>query len=113
GRLNGSYAQNLAITEAYDPTTDRWTRVADMPTARSGITAGVIRETIYVVGGEAPEGTFRVNEAYRPEVDQWQVVAPMPTSRHGLGSAVVAERFYVIGGGPRPGGSYSDVNEVF
>lgn len=37
----------------------------------------------------------------------------MPTARHGLGAAVVEGVIYVIGGGPRPGGSYSAVNEAF
>jgi len=113
GRVNQSYARNLAIVEAYDPAADRWTRVADLPTARSGITAGVIRSTVYVLGGEAPEGTFRANEAYTPETDRWHGAAPLPTGRHGLGSAVVGDRLYVISGGPKPGGSYSNVNEVF
>jgi hypothetical protein len=36
----------------------------------------------------------------------------MPTGRHGLGSAVIGDRLYVISGGPRPGGSYSNVNEA-
>ncbi|MGH7260938.1 MAG: Kelch repeat-containing protein [Nitrospiraceae bacterium] len=113
GRVNQSYARNLSTVEAYDPATDRWTKVADLPTARSGITAGVIHSTIYVLGGEAPEGTFRTNEAYTPETDRWHSAAPMPTGRHGLGSAVVGDRLYVISGGPKPGGSYSNVNEVF
>ncbi|MGE0469394.1 MAG: hypothetical protein AB7L09_10170 [Nitrospira sp.] len=37
----------------------------------------------------------------------------MPTARHGLGSAVVQRRIYVISGGLTPGGSFSDLNEVF
>ena len=113
GRVNQSYARNLSIVEAYDPAADRWTKVADLPTARSGITAGVIRGAIYVLGGEAPEGTFRTNEAYTPATDRWHSAAPMPTGRHGLGSAVIGDRLYVISGGPTPGGSYSNVNEVF
>jgi hypothetical protein len=40
-------------------------------------------------------------------------MAPMPTARHGLGSAAVDGRLYVISGGPKPGGSYSNVNEMF
>ncbi|MGH7240332.1 MAG: hypothetical protein ACREHG_09770, partial [Candidatus Saccharimonadales bacterium] len=39
--------------------------------------------------------------------------ASMPTARHGLGSAVVQGRIHVISGGPTPGGSFSDLNEVF
>jgi N-acetylneuraminic acid mutarotase len=113
GRVNQSYARNLPTVEAYDPAADRWTGIADLPTARSGITAGVIHGTIYVLGGEAPEGTFRTNEAYSPGTGRWRGVAPMPTGRHGLGSAVVGDRLYVISGGPAPGGSYSNVNEMF
>jgi N-acetylneuraminic acid mutarotase len=113
GRLNGDYGQNLSVTEVYDPVTDRWSRAADLPTARSGITASEFGGRIYVFGGEGTEGTFRENEAYNPAGNAWQAMAPMPTGRHGLGSAVVHGRIHVISGGPTPGGSFSDLNEVF
>jgi hypothetical protein len=40
-------------------------------------------------------------------------MTPMPTARHGLGAAVVDGRLYVISGGPTPGGSFSQINEIF
>ena len=113
GRANGDYFQNLAVVERYDPATDRWTRVSDLPTARSGITATAVESKIYVLGGEGAVGTFSQNEAYDPARDTWQTMASMPTARHGLGSAVIQGRIYVISGGPTPGGSFSDLNEVF
>jgi len=113
GRLNRDYGRNLSIVEAYDPVTDRWSHVANLPTPRSGITAAVVQETIYVFGGEAPEGTFRTTEAYSLGIDRWRTMAPMPTGRHGLASATVDGHVYVISGGPRPGGSFSNVNEMF
>jgi len=113
GRLNRDYARNLSVVEAYDSVADRWTRVADLPTPRSGITAAVVRDVIYVFGGEAPEGTFRTTEAYLPGADRWRTMTPMPTGRHGLASAKVNDRVYVISGGPRPGGSFTNVNEMF
>lgn len=113
GRLNGDYRRNLSVMEAYDPVTDQWKRAADLPTARSGITASEVGGKLYVFGGEGGEGTFRENEAYDPARDVWQVMAPMPTGRHGLGSAVVQGRIHVLSGGPTPGGSFSDLNEVF
>ncbi|NJN70951.1 MAG: galactose oxidase [Nitrospira sp.] len=113
GRIDGDYSRNLAVTERYDPAIDRWTRVVDLPTARSGITAAVVAGKIFVFGGEGAAGTFNENEAYDPVRDVWQRMAPMPTARHGLGSAVVQGRIYVISGGPTPGGSFSDLNEVF
>ncbi len=113
GRVNGDYRRNLSVTEVYDPVTDQWKRAADLPTARSGITAAVVDGRVYVFGGEGGAGTFRDNEAYDPARDAWQAMAPMPTARHGLGSAVVQGRMYVLSGGPTPGGSFSDLNEVF
>jgi N-acetylneuraminic acid mutarotase len=113
GRVDGDYSHNLAVTERYDPATDRWVRVADLPTARSGITAAVVEGSIYVMGGEGAAGTFNENEAYDPVSATWHRLVPMPTARHGLGSAVIQGRIYVIGGGPTPGGSFSDLNEVF
>lgn len=113
GRIDGDYSHNLAVTERYDPANDRWARVADLPTARSGITAAVVAGRFYVMGGEGAVGTFNENEAYDPVRDTWQRMAPMPTARHGLGSTVVQGRIYVISGGPTPGGSFSDLNEVF
>jgi N-acetylneuraminic acid mutarotase len=113
GRLKGDYHRNLAVTEVYDPHKDRWTKAADVPTARSGITAAEAGGRLYVFGGEGADGTFPHNESYDPSLDAWQSMAPMPTARHGLGSAVVNGRIHVIGGGPAPGGSFSNVNEVF
>jgi N-acetylneuraminic acid mutarotase len=101
------------VTEVYDPNADTWSRGPDLPTARSGITAAEIGGRVYVFGGEGAEGTFRENEAYDPARNAWQSMAPMPTPRHGLGSAVVDGRIHVISGGPTPGGSFSNLHEVY
>ena len=113
GRVGLNYHQNLATVEAYDPTADQWRSVTSMPTARSGITAEVIDGRIYVLGGESGDGTFHENERYDPGVDRWEPMTPIPTARHGLGSAVIEGRLHVLSGGPTPGGSFSNVNEVF
>jgi N-acetylneuraminic acid mutarotase len=103
----------LAVTEMYDPASDRWQQRAPMPTARSGIAAAVLRGRIWVFGGEAPAGTFDQLEAYDQSRNSWSTSARMPTARHGLGAAAIAGKIYVISGGPRPGGSVSAVNEIF
>ncbi len=113
GRLNGDYQRNLAVTEVYDPAVDRWETAPPLPTARSGIAAASLGDRLYVFGGEGPEGTFRENEAYDPARHTWQAMAPMPTGRHGLGAAVVRGGIHVIDGGPTPGGSFSNLHEIF
>jgi hypothetical protein len=37
----------------------------------------------------------------------------MPTARHGLVAVSIDDKIYVIGGGPEPGGSGSNLNEIF
>jgi N-acetylneuraminic acid mutarotase len=110
---------NLAAHEIYDSATGTWTRGPDLPTARSGLTAGVLNGHVHVTGGESlSQGrTFGEHEAYDPTTATWTALASLPTPRHGLASAVVGGRWYVIGGGTRAGAmtfiSLSDLVEVF
>lgn len=90
-----------ALGHAAQSSQGRWVVKAPMP------------GRLFVFGGEAPAGTFNQTEAYDPVTDRWNTLTPTPTARHGFGAAVVGEVIYVIGGGPRPGGSYSAVNETF
>lgn len=91
--------------------TGRWVTKAPMPTPRTEVAVAALGGKVYVVGGF--EGSGDVVEVYDPAADRWAALAPMPTARHGLGAAVVGGVVYVIGGGPRPGGSFSAVNEAF
>ena len=110
---------NLAAFEIYDPSAGTWTRGPDLPTARSGLTAGVLDGRIHVTGGESlsPGRTFGEHEAYDPTTASWTALADLPTPRHGLASAVVSGRWYVIGGGAEAGAltfiSLTDLVEVF
>ena len=66
------------------------------------------------MGGELGRpGTYPENEEYDPATDRWASRAPMPTPRHGLAVVAVRGRIYALDGGPRPGGAYSSVNEVY
>jgi hypothetical protein len=41
----------LRVVEAYDPITDAWTQLPDLPVARAGAQGAVIGQQLYVVGG--------------------------------------------------------------
>ncbi|MBI2562126.1 MAG: hypothetical protein HYW08_07000, partial [candidate division NC10 bacterium] len=75
--------------------------------SRSGIGAAALRGRIYVVGGEAPEGTFSQVEIFDPVSNRWSRGPDLPTPRHGLGVVAFQGRLYVLAGGPTPGGSAS------
>jgi hypothetical protein len=83
-----------------------------MPTPRSGIGAAALAGRIYVVGGEAPEGTFPHVEIFDPASNRWSRGPDLPTPRHGLGVVEFQGRLYVLAGGPTPGGSASALVEI-
>jgi len=48
---------NSAVTEAYDPLSDRWQLMAPMPEAQGGLAAAAKGNTVFVFGGASqPSG---------------------------------------------------------
>ena len=78
-----------------------WTKKADMPTARFGLSASVVNGKIYVIGGGKDECLSTVEE-YDPATDTWTKKADMPTPRLCLSTSVVNGKIYAIGGGTEP-----------
>ena len=113
GRIDGNHDRSVANNEEYDPKTDHWRTVAPIPTVRSGVGAAVLYGRVFVFGGEYNRATRGDVESFDPVTNKWQRWAPMPTARHGLGVAGLRQSIYVIAGGPKPGASFSSVNEVF
>jgi len=98
--------RDISTVEAYDPATDKWTRKADMPTARALSAIAVVDGIIYVIGGAFDEDYLNeVNvevlsavEAYNPATDTWTTKADMPTARYNAAACVIDGRIYVSGG---------------
>jgi N-acetylneuraminic acid mutarotase len=92
----------VAALESYNPTTDSWTILSPMPTARSDLSAATVNNIIYFIGGSSCAGTVGTVEAYNPSAKQWtNPQAPlqsMTVPRSDTGSAVVNNKVYVFGG---------------
>ena len=95
----------LSTVEVYDPKTNRWEQVADMPTPRTSTETAVINGTIYVCGGyngidnRADNLKFLdIVEAYDPQKDIWTKKQGMSVARIDFGMAAVAGKIYSIGG---------------
>ena len=102
---NGPFG--LSIVEVYDPQTNSWQRVADMPTLRTSPQAAVVDSIIYVFGGFNGKDNRGVNlkfptvvDAYNPQTDTWVRKQDMPVPRFNFGLGVVAGKIYLIGGSP-------------
>ena len=91
------------ILEAYDPSADRWTTLAPLPTHRYDVAAGSVNGIIYAVGGwgfpnPGPCCYMNLLEAYDPSSDSWTTKAPLPIARTGMSVGVVNGILYVVGG---------------
>jgi N-acetylneuraminic acid mutarotase len=94
----------------YDPSTDRWTALAPMPTKRGSPVAASVGDKIYVIGGAVPNpGQMSLHpqrphhsvdtvEEYDPATNRWRARASMPTARNHAIAGVVNGKIYVIGG---------------
>ena len=99
----------LPTVEMYDPKTNSWEQVADMPTPRTKAKTAVVNGTIYVCGGYNGADNRLVNlkfldivEAYDPQTDTWTRKQGMSVSRVDFGMGVVAGKIYSIGGWIHP-----------
>ena len=87
--------------EAYDPETDSWRRLADLPARMHHANAAAVGGKLYVLGflGSrfAADGSGFV---YDPQADAWAPVASMPRERRRGASATAAigDKIYVAGG---------------
>ena len=93
----------LSTVEAYDPQTNTWQRLADMPMPREKPRAAVVNGIIYVFGGfsrkKGAETKHPVHvDAYDPRTDTWTRKGDMPVSRIYFGLGVVAGKVYLMGG---------------
>ena len=99
--------------EAYDPRTDQWRSLREMPTPRNHVAGGAARGRFHAVGGRP--GNLRVLEIFDPASDTWATGAPMPTGRSGHAGAVLRGCLYAFGGegnGARPDGLFPQ-SEVY
>jgi len=87
----------LPTVEAYDPTTDTWTKKAELPNPRHGLATSAVEGKIYAIGGF--DGTNHATVAmYDPTTDTWTPKANLPTVRSHVCTGVVNRKIYAIGG---------------
>ena len=93
----------ISTVEEYDPQTNTWRQLADMPTRRYYPKAAVINDTIYVFGGWYEVKGVKTEypvivEAYDPATDTWTRKKDMPVPRVHPAVGAVDGKIYIIGG---------------
>ena len=107
-------ADGTYFTHAYDPATDTWARLPNMPTARDHFHAAVLDGQFWAIGGRdaAIDATVTVNESFDFSSGKWMTGhAPLPTARGGFAVAALGDELLVIGG--EGGGKVSNAVEAY
>jgi N-acetylneuraminic acid mutarotase len=108
----------LSDVDRYDPGTNSWTVLANMPTARAGVGVAATGGVIYAIGGRSGPvgpcsgGETATVEAYNIATNTWTTVAPLPSARSDVGAMAVGGKVYAFGGCTAAGGAMSDA-EVY
>ena len=82
----------------YDPATDRWSRMPDMPEPRAAMAVGVIGNRLIVAGGARDRVPLSTAFAYDFRSHRWSRLPDMGSRREHVGDAVLGGKLYVLGG---------------
>ena len=96
GGTNGT--ADLGAVEAYDPATDTWTTLPDLPGGRSDFGLAVADARLVAVGGKSAGQVLTSVAALDLTTATWIDVPDLGTARHGLAVAAVGKTVYAIGG---------------
>jgi N-acetylneuraminic acid mutarotase len=80
-----------------------WTAGAPMPTPRTEVTAAVLKNDIYIIGGFDESSQVRDTvEVYNIRNNTWTKAAPLPEPLHHTAAASYNDKIYVVGGYTAP-----------
>jgi hypothetical protein len=92
----GNKLASTSLSAVHDIASNRWIKLADMPTAKS--TAAVSKDgLIYVVGGFNHQVALDVFERYDPKTNQWQTLAPVPQNISAHSATIVGNKMLLFG----------------
>lgn len=83
----------------YDPATQVFDTVGQMPTARAWFTSVVFDHKVYLIGGDNGAASVKTVDIFDPQFGTWAVGPPLLTERAGLSADTLNGKIYVTGGG--------------
>ena len=91
----------LSSIEVYNPKTNQWREIGDMPAEKSSHTASVINGKIYVIGGffrghGRDMKDFKTIEIYHPETGRWTQKPNMSVGKSHHTAEVIKGEIYIF-----------------
>jgi len=103
--LTGNYPKETPLTHVYkfDPESDTWETVFEIPEdrRRGGAGVTVFNNKIYIVNGifdGHTSGTSALFDVYNPNTNQWKVLPDAPTKRDHSSAAMLNNLLIALGG---------------
>jgi DNA-binding CsgD family transcriptional regulator len=90
----------------------RWSRQADLPTARAGLAVAAYGNEIFAIAGETANGISGIVELFDTATNAWVTLTPKPTPVTDVSAAIIGGQIYVPGG-RLASGAMSNVLEVY
>ncbi|MBC8163707.1 MAG: hypothetical protein H7Z42_21070 [Roseiflexaceae bacterium] len=109
--FGGFYTDRLQATtrsDAYNPATNTWTRIADMPEALTHAAVAADGARVYVIGGyvgDNPGPSTPHVWVYNITTNTWAAGPALPRERGAGAAAIVGRKLYFFGGATRPAGT--------
>lgn len=79
----------------YNPKTNKWTKLADVPKSATNFALAAVKGKIYAIGGDLFQDA---NREYDPKTNSWKLLKPMPTARQHINCGVYENEIYIAGG---------------
>lgn len=95
---NGLRIISRNAVHRFDPESNSWTRLADMPTKRCALGVVYLNGKIYAAGGADNKKPLGVFEVYDIATNTWEILADMPTAREHTFAVAHGDCVYVIAG---------------
>lgn len=99
--IGGYLRSSVNNVEFFNPQSNEWRRVADVPHPRSGLAACTILGYIYAIGGRNSRERnedLSIVDCYDPKTNEWAPQPPMLCRRSRVTTAVLDNKMYAIGG---------------
>ncbi len=104
----------VSSIEEYNPKTDRWRELPDLPMFKGWFATVAVDNEIYTIGGiDLDNGLQRISDVdvYNPSANKWRKIEPMTIPA--TTTAVVVKGTIYTSGGLVGGGKFSPVVEAF
>jgi N-acetylneuraminic acid mutarotase len=95
----------MARMDRFDIASGKWSRLADLSIARSGLVAGVLKDRLHVAGGStlSPSRTYVEHASFDLKTQTWSNEPPLLSPRHSMAAVTSDGEWHLIGGGSGSG----------